>query len=262
MNFIDGEDLETKLQKEGALPEEKVIEWAKQILHILDYLHNLNPPVIYRDIKPSNIMLHKDGRVMLVDFGIARVVHTDSQSQKTAIGTGGYAPVEQCRGKAEARSDLYALGATIHHLLTGIEPLPFKFEPLRKIMPSVSVELEGVIMKSLKDNLSERYSNAKEMLQALSFKKEVTVVPGKKQVVVMPKMKIKHSPVTVLKTCDYKKTSPEKIWEFEIIGEKGEFSPPCIANELIYFGASDDNFYCLNAENGNKIWDLAQKVLF
>jgi serine/threonine-protein kinase len=137
MTFIEGIDLETMLSRDGkaGLPADKVMEWSKQILQVLDYLHTQNPPIVYRDIKPGNIMIHKDGRAMLIDFGIARFVQESSKTKKTAIGTPGYSPVEQCRGQVEPRSDLYALGATMHHLLTGIEPLPFKFVPLSNIVP-------------------------------------------------------------------------------------------------------------------------------
>lgn len=169
MNFIDGEDLETILHREenSYLSEKDVIEYTKQILSILDYLHSQEPPVIYRDIKPSNIMLNKDGRVMLIDFGIARTIQQGSQTTKTVIGTLGYSPVEQYKGKVEPRSDIYSLGATIHHLLTGLEPVPFKFEPLRKINQNVSPDLENIVMKALKDRVEERFSCAKEMLGTL-----------------------------------------------------------------------------------------------
>ena len=169
MNFVDGEDLDTKLHREEAscLSEENVIEYAKQILSILDYLHTQEPPIIYRDIKPSNIMLHKDGRIMLIDFGIARSIQKSSQTTKTAIGTLGYSPVEQYKGKVEPRSDIYSLGATMHHLITGLEPIPFKFEPVRKINQKISTELEHIIMKALKDNLDERFSSAIEMKEAI-----------------------------------------------------------------------------------------------
>ena len=169
MTFVEGEDLETILARDGkpGLPVDKVVGWAKEILQVLEYIHNQNPPIVYRDIKPGNIMLHKNGRAMLIDFGIARIVQDSSQTKKTAIGTQGYAPPEQCRGQVEPRSDLYALGATMHHLLTGIEPIPFKFEPLRNIVPSVSKELEQIVIKALKDNLKERFSGAKEMREAL-----------------------------------------------------------------------------------------------
>ena len=172
MTFVEGKDMETILEEEGnpGISEERAVNTAKEVLELLDYLHSRTPPVIYRDIKPANIMIHKDGRVMLIDFGIARTIQQQG-SRKTAIGTAGYAPVEQCRGQAEPRSDLYALGATMHHLITGIEPLPFRFEPVRKINPNISQELEEVIIKSLKDKAEERYNSAKEMLEALTYKK-------------------------------------------------------------------------------------------
>lgn len=171
MTFVDGEDLETILNREGepGLPEEKVIEWTKQVLLVLDYLHNQKPPIVYRDIKPANIMLHKDNRVMLIDFGIARTIQHGSQTTKTVIGTPGYSPVEQYKGKVEPRSDIYSLGATMHHLIAGLEPVPFKFEPLRKINPKISPELESIVIKTLKDDLRERFSSAEEMMESLNF---------------------------------------------------------------------------------------------
>jgi serine/threonine protein kinase len=161
MNFIEGQDLETKLFIKGnpGLPVSEVVEWTKQILQVLDYLHNQKPPVIYRDIKPSNIILHKDGRVMLIDSGIERVINQESQNY--------YTPVEQSRDRAEPGSDLYALGATMHHLITGIEPLASRFEPLRKIIPSISANLENIVMKALKYDINERFSSAREMKEEL-----------------------------------------------------------------------------------------------
>jgi serine/threonine protein kinase len=171
MNFIDGEDLETILEREGkpGLPEEKIIEWSKQILKVLDYLHNQSPPVIYRDLKPSNIMLHKDGRAMLIDFGIARTVNQGSNTQKTAIGTLGYISEEQCQGEPEPRSDIYSLGATMHHLITGEKPLPFKLEPIKNIISGISPGLEHVVMKAVNNKISQRYKDAKAMLVALEM---------------------------------------------------------------------------------------------
>lgn len=174
MNFIDGEDLLKILLKDGkpGLPEDSVIEWAKQILEVLDYLHNQNPPVIYRDLKPGNIMLQKNGRVKLIDFGIARTLQHDSDSPKTVIGTAGYSPLEQYRGKPEKRSDIFSLGATMHHLLTGIEPETLAFEPLREANPSISPQLEKILLKALQDKVEDRYRNAKEMMKALDFKEK------------------------------------------------------------------------------------------
>ncbi len=180
MNFIEGEDLERVLKKEGSpgLPEEKVAEWARQVLEVLVYLHNQSPPIVYRDIKPSNLMLHKDGRIILIDFGIARAIQKDSDTQKTAIGTLGYVPEEQCQGQPEPRSDLYALGATMHHLLTGAERVPFKFEAPRKINPQISADLEKVVMKAVKHKPSERFESASHMLEVLTYTKKLKPPPG------------------------------------------------------------------------------------
>jgi len=116
MEFIDGITLEQKLHEAGGkMPAQQVVEIAVQICDTLQYLHNLEPPVIYRDLKPSNVMLAIYGQVKLIDFGIARLFQP--QSNATMIGTQGYAPPEQYRGKAEFRSDLYALGATMHHVV-------------------------------------------------------------------------------------------------------------------------------------------------
>src|SRR5882757_4173590 len=143
MEYIDGITLEQKLQTAGGkLPEHDVIELALQVLDTLEYLHNLEPPVIYRDLKPSNLMLAESGKVKLIDFGIARLFQPLSNA--TMIGTQGYAPPEQYRGKVESRSDLYALGATMHHALSGRDPAlepPFSFPPLRSLCPDVTPAL-------------------------------------------------------------------------------------------------------------------------
>ena len=173
MTFIEGEDLETILRKEGrpSLPEDRVVDWVKQILNVLSYLHMQNPPVIYRDIKPSNIMERKDGQIFLVDFGIARTLHQDKKNTKnTSIGTLEYAAREQLQGSPEPRSDIYSLGATMHHLLTGREPLPlsFKFEKPQILNPSISSCLNDIIMKAVSLKPDDRFFSAEEMFEVLS----------------------------------------------------------------------------------------------
>ena len=168
MTLIEGEDMETIIERDfpGGMEEEKVIAIAVQVLDVLDYLHNHSPPIIYRDIKPANIMIHKDGRAILIDFGIARAINPDSDTQKTAIGTLGYISEEQCDGKAEPRSDIYSLGATMHHLLTGKIPVSLRLGSVsnfRKISP----ELEKIVMKSLEEKAQNRFSSAEEMKKAL-----------------------------------------------------------------------------------------------
>src|SRR5712692_6606414 len=145
MEYIDGATLEDQLKQHGGkLPPERVVEVALQVLETLDYLHHLEPPVIYRDLKPSNIMVTADGRAKLIDFGIAR--HFQPLANATMIGTQGYAPPEQYRGKVETRSDIYALGATMHHAISGRDPAaepPFSFPPLQKLCPDLDTRLAG-----------------------------------------------------------------------------------------------------------------------
>ncbi len=170
MSYIDGVDLNEVLETRGnpGLPEEMVVDWSLQILDVLDYLHSQNPPVVYRDIKPGNIMLHRDGRVMLIDFGIARTIQPEGKKIRyTSIGTDGYASEEQYRGGVEPRSDLYSLGATMHHLLTGITPVAFNLKHVRNNAPWVSPGLEQVIMKALEYEAQNRYNSAKEMKRSL-----------------------------------------------------------------------------------------------
>src|SRR5258708_12696259 len=140
MEYIEGITLEQKINENGGkLPESEVIDVALQVLDTLEYLHNLEPPVIYRDLKPSNVMLTPSEQIKLIDFGIARLFQPLSNA--TMIGTQGYAPPEQYRGKVEFRSDLYALGATMHHALSGRDPAlepPFSFPPFRPLCPDTT----------------------------------------------------------------------------------------------------------------------------
>jgi len=169
MEFVDGVTLEQALKAAGGkLDQDRVLAIALQILDTLDYLHNLEPPVIYRDLKPSNVMLTPGGQVKLIDFGIAR--HFQPLSNATMIGTQGYAPPEQYRGKVEVRSDLYALGATIHHALTGRDPTtepPFSFPPLKKAMPDVIPALAGLVDDALSYDVEKRIASAGEFKRRL-----------------------------------------------------------------------------------------------
>src|SRR5271163_883256 len=169
MEFIDGITLEQKLKDAGGkLSEGEVIDVALQVLDTLEYLHNLEPPVIYRDLKPSNVMLTPSGQVKLIDFGIARLFQPLSNA--TMIGTQGYAPPEQYRGKVEFRSDLYALGATMHHALSGRDPAfqpPFMFPPLRKLCPDLDSTLAAVVDQALAYDVVNRMRDATEFKRRL-----------------------------------------------------------------------------------------------
>lgn len=221
MSFVDGIDFNELLYSEGkpGLPEEKVIDWSIEILDLLDYLHNQHPPVVYRDLKPGNIMLHRDGRVMLIDFGIARTIQPEAEGVKyTAIGTDGYSPEEQYRGQVEPRSDLYSLGATMYHLLTGKRPPPFNPGPLRNVAPWISPVMEKIVMKALEYRAEDRFSSAKEMQDALL--KIHYLSPDEKNIMDMEKSKEEGN------TGELSKKRPVSYKEMmEILGEResGEY---------------------------------------
>jgi serine/threonine protein kinase len=173
MDFIEGRTLAEVLKQEGkphGLPEARVRSWATQLCNVLAYLHNLKPPVIFRDLKPANIMVTGEDRVKLIDFGIARSFQEGGQA--TVIMTVGYAPPEQMEGRPQPQSDLYALGATLHRLLTGHEarenkPSVFDFPSIRSLRPEINPQFEAVIFKALKKEMSDRWASAREMEQAL-----------------------------------------------------------------------------------------------
>jgi serine/threonine protein kinase len=169
MEYIDGTTLEDELRAQGGkLPPAQVIEIALQILTTLEYLHNLDPPVIYRDLKPSNVMVTRGGMAKLIDFGIAR--HFAPLTNATMIGTQGYAPPEQYRGRVETRSDLYALGATMHHALSGRDPAaeaPFSFPSLRKLCPDLDPALAAVVDQALAYDVVNRMRDATEFKRRL-----------------------------------------------------------------------------------------------
>lgn len=172
LEYIDGKDLETQLeQRKAAMQEDEVVKWAVQICEVLEYLHGHQPqPIIFRDMKPSNIIVAGDGKVTLIDFGIAKLFQSDKRG--TMIGTEGYAPPEQYRGLAEPRGDIYALGATMHHLLTNFDPrtqTPFTFHerPVRKYNSRVSEYIESVVLRCAEYDIDRRWPSALSLRQAL-----------------------------------------------------------------------------------------------
>ncbi|HEY0755064.1 MAG TPA: bifunctional serine/threonine-protein kinase/ABC transporter substrate-binding protein [Ktedonobacteraceae bacterium] len=168
--YVEGEGLEARLNRtRQPIVEREVLSYASDLLDILNYLSQQHPPLVHRDIKPAHIIIGiSDKRPHLVDFGIARedVSHSLGQRQTVPLGTPGYAPPEQYQQMAEPRSDLYALAATTHHLLTNVYPgfyAPFSYPLVRNINPQLSVEVERVLSRALKQDITERYQSAAEM---------------------------------------------------------------------------------------------------
>lgn len=177
MKYISGGDLSSRLRSAptGRIDETDVTKWAVQITDVLDYLHNRQPPIVYRDLKPANIMIDgNSGRTMLIDFGIARWVNKEEKGV-TAVGTMGYAPPELFSGNVEARSDIYSLGSTMFHLLTGADPqsnplLIFDFQKNprpRQINTQLSDQMERILMRAVEYNADKRFTSAAEMHQML-----------------------------------------------------------------------------------------------
>ena len=176
MDYIQGNSLNKALEEFGAQPQENVIAWAKQLTDVLGYLHSRTPAIIYRDMKPANIMLKPDGNVTLIDFGTAREYKEKNLADTTCLGTVGYAAPEQFggMGQTDARTDIYCLGATLYHLVTGMNPCepPYEIKPIREINPSLSSGLERIILKCTQRDPNDRYQSAAELMFALEHYKE------------------------------------------------------------------------------------------
>ena len=185
MDYIQGNSLNKALDEFGAQPQDHVIAWAKQLCDVLGYLHSRTPAIIYRDMKPANVMLKPDGNVTLIDFGTAREFKEKNLADTTCLGTVGYAAPEQFggMGQTDARTDIYCLGATLYHLVTGMNPCepPYEIKPIREINPSLSSGLERIILKCTQRDPNDRYQSAAELMYALEHYEEIDDRYRKKQ---------------------------------------------------------------------------------
>jgi len=250
MELVKGKDMETILEEVGKpLDEARVGRWAVQICDVLAYLHNHKPqPIVFRDMKPSNIMVIEDDRIVLIDFGIARTLNR-SDRKGTMIGTEGYSPPEQYRGIAEPVGDIYALGATLHHLLTNTDPrleTPFTFHerPVRQLNPAVSPEMEAVIVKAIEYDMEARWQSAEELKRAL------LAVPGIGETPVAPRA----AAPAVIKGA----ASTSLVWSFACEDEVR--SSPCVAGGMLFIGSYDHNLYALDAGRGEFRWKYATEA--
>ncbi len=248
LEFINGKDLETVLSEtEDFLPEEQVVTWAIELCDVLQYLHTHKPePVIFRDMKPSNVMINTQNHVILVDYGIAKPFQAGQKG--TMIGTEGYSPPEQYRGEATFLADIYALGATLHHLLTRRDPRlepPFSFSerPIREINPNVSLELETVISTALQYNPEDRFKSAEAMKEALLGVARKTGILSRMST---PTASILQS------------GSIKPLWIFECEDEiRGT---PTYYNGVLFVGCYDNNLYSIDAAMENFCGSTRQKA--
>jgi outer membrane protein assembly factor BamB/tRNA A-37 threonylcarbamoyl transferase component Bud32 len=243
LEFIHGKDMEGIISDtNGFLPENQVLSWAIELCDVLDFLHRHKPDaIIFRDMKPSNVMINSNGDVMLIDFGIAKVFQSGAKG--TMIGTEGYSPPEQYRGEATPMADIYAMGATIHHALTRRDPRlepPFSFSerPLRRINPSVSAELEVIVNRALEYDPANRFQTAAEMRDAL--------------------MSVARKTGALVRMMGGPQTGPTKmngikpLWSFKCEDEiRGT---PSVSQGVLYIGAYDNNLYALDAADGKFQW--------
>lgn len=175
MDYIEGESLDKILAQSGPQPEELVIGWAKQLCDALGYLHAQKPPIIYRDMKPANVMLKPEGNIKIIDFGIAREYKEQNLSDTTVLGTKGYAPPEQYSGQTDPRSDIFALGMTMHHLLTGVDPRHGEgYVPVRQWNPELSEGIEAIIDKCVEPAPENRYQSCADLLYDLEHPDLIT----------------------------------------------------------------------------------------
>ena len=242
LEYINGKDLEAVLNQTGEfISQERVIRWAIELCDVLSYLHEHKPePIIFRDMKPSNVMIANNDHVMLIDFGIAK--HFETGQKGTMIGTEGYSPPEQYRGEATYLADIYALGATLHHLLTKRDPrleAPFSFGErlVNQINPNVSPEFEQVIYNSLQYSPEDRYQSAAEFKEAmLGVAKTTGVLPS--------------FPSAAKASGGGQEIKP--LWQFACEDEVR--GTPAIDTGLVYVGSYDHNLYALNAATGKFVW--------
>ena len=174
MDYIEGESLDKIIAREGPQSQERVLNWGMQICEVFHYLHNLPTPVIYRDMKPANVMLKPDGTVMMIDFGTARTqkVGVEMRADTICIGTAGFAAPEQFGGigQSDARTDIFCLGGTLYNMVTGHSPSekPVGIQPLERWDPALAgTPIAEIIYKCTRNDPNERYQTALELYEDL-----------------------------------------------------------------------------------------------
>lgn len=255
MEYINGKDLESILNTVGDIPVEMIVKWSIDLCDVLSYLHQHQPPIIFRDVKPANVMIDQYARLRLIDFGIARTFQTGQKG--TTIGTEGYSAPEQYKGEATPTSDIYGVGATLHHALTKHDPRlepPFTFadRPIRELNPEVPADLEAVVMRALTFDMNQRFVSAEAMKKALENTLHKTKGPAISVGTAAP------SQATTALSDEWAEASRNAIdvrWKFKF--EEEIRSSPTVYQGLLFVGSYDNNLWALNVENGQFRWKYA-----
>ncbi|MEL6307341.1 MAG: serine/threonine-protein kinase [Chloroflexota bacterium] len=259
MEYINGRDLEAILSRTKSLPIDKITEWGIDLCDVLQYLHSHQPePIIFRDMKPANVMIDSLGKVRLIDFGIAKVFV--SGLPQTMIGTEGYSAPEQYKGKANPLSDIYSLGATLHHVITRADPRlepPFSFSerPLTSLNQDASPKLEEIIMKSLEFEPEKRFQTCAEMrdaLEALKYRPAQVDLAAASGTATAPGG---EKSTQFFGEGDGDLSGIRPIWTFETEDEIR--SSPVVLGTTVYIGSYDTNIWALNVETGELAWKEA-----
>lgn len=261
MEYINGSDLDALLGRTRTLPVEKVIDWGIELCDVLGYLHGHKPqPIVFRDMKPANIMIDSLGKVRLIDFGIAKIFEVNAEKKHTMIGTEGYSAPEQYRGEVAIYSDIYGLGATLHHVLTRKDPRvepPFSFHerPILTFNPQVPQGLVNIVERAISQKPEERFQSCEEMKAALEGLRGA----GRVTNAIRPQASnvLTASDPGKPKTDFFEKGavapgSIEPRWKFKTEDEIR--TSPSIYKNIAYVGSYDTNLWAVNVEDGKMVW--------
>lgn len=267
MEYINGSDLEEILTKTKTLPMKKILEWSIDLCDVLHYLHSHQPEIIiFRDMKPANIMIDALGKVRLIDFGIAKVFV--SGRKHTMIGTEGYSAPEQYKGNVTPLSDIYSLGATLHHVITRKDPRlepPFSFSerPIDKHNEEAPQLLINVIEKALEFEPTNRYQSCAEMKDALeqarygnvTAQRMATSMPMNGSATLAPNGEGGQSTNFFDGIDGELIASIQEQWKFK--AEDEIRSTPASYNDLVFVSSYDTNVWALKEDTGEFVWKYA-----
>jgi eukaryotic-like serine/threonine-protein kinase len=270
MEYINGSDLEALLTKTKTLPMKKMLEWAIDLCDVLHYLHSHQPEtIIFRDMKPANVMIDSLGKVRLIDFGIAKVFVKDNSKKHTMIGTEGYSAPEQYKGNVTPLSDIYSLGATLHHVITRKDPRlepPFSFSerPIEDLNEEVPPGLATVIEKALEFEPNTRYQSCAEMKEALEQMRygPANSQRGATNIPMQGSATLGNNNVSGNQGTNWfdgieddLSTGIQAQWNFK--AEDEIRTTPTAYRDMVFISSYDTNVWAINEEDGKGVWKFA-----